>query len=320
MSSDTRLEEMIAIGYLKLRLKQLLRLLVGVGLLRCLFLFLFLFLVFLVLIKVDRDWIVPAVGIGGLFFYHNERKDKDFLLISTDCAKSIFRLEYLLLALPFVAIALIKRYFLGSGLILLAALLLPYMKSVYLRLPAIPVPFLYKGGLEYIRMFRMYALLYLVLLLVSLLAGLHGNIRVAKVLFLVWGLVQSMSFMSVPRWVELTIFRDFLAFQCHHLFSLLRNTAVTSIPFIVLILLFAPTWENAFFCVSAWASSVLYLWNLGMLRWLFLSAMFMVVCQLIILIPLFFYACFFPLLWCVWGMVTLLCYLLVKHDFRKLWN
>lgn len=238
---------MIAISYLKLRLKQLLRLLVGVGLLRCLFLFLFLFLIFLVLIKVDRDWVVPAVGIGGLFFYHNERKDKDFLLISTDCVKSILRLEYLLLALPFVAIALIKRYFLGSGLILLAALLLPYMKSVHLRLPAIPVPFLYKGGLEYIRMFRMYALLHLVLLLVSLLAGLHGNIRVAKVLFLVWGLVQSMSFMSVPRRVELTMFRDFPAFQCHHLFSLLWNTAVTSIPFIVLILLFAPTWENAFF-------------------------------------------------------------------------
>ena len=320
MSRDTRLEEIIAISYLKLRLKQLLRLLTGVGLLRCLFLFLFLFLIFLLLIKVDRDWIVPAVGIGGLFFYHNERKDKDFLLISTDCGKSILSLEYLLLSFPFVGIALFKRCFLGSGFIVMAALLLSYMKSVHLRLPAIPVPFLCRGGLEYIRMFRMYALLYLVLLLVSSLAGLHGNIRVAKVLFLVWGLVQSMSFMSVPRRVELTMFRDFPAFQCHHLFSLLWNTAVTSIPFIVLILLFAPTWENALFCVSAWASSVFYLWNLGMLRWLFLSAMFMVVCQLIILIPLFFYACFFPLLWSVWVLITLLSYFYVKNDFRKLWN
>ena len=207
MSRDTRLEEIIAISYLKLRLKQLLRLLTGVGLLRCLFLFLFLFLIFLLLIKVDRDWIVPAVGIGGLFFYHNERKDKDFLLISTDCGKSILSLEYLLLSFPFVGIALFKRCFLGSGFIVMAALLLSYMKSVHLRLPAIPVPFLCRGGLEYIRMFRMYALLYLVLLLVSSLAGLHGNIRVAKVLFLVWGLVQSMSFMSVPRRVELTMFR-----------------------------------------------------------------------------------------------------------------
>lgn len=126
---------MIAISYLELRLKQLLRLLTGVGLLRCLFLFLFLFLIFLLLIKVDRDWIVPAMGIGGLFFYHNERKDKDFLLISTDCAKSILSLEYLLLSFPFVGIALFKGCFLGSGFIVMAALLLPYMKSLHLRLP-----------------------------------------------------------------------------------------------------------------------------------------------------------------------------------------
>ena len=311
---------MIAISYLELRLKQLLRLLTGVGLLRCLFLFLFLFLIFLVLIKVDRDWIVPAVGIGGLFFYHNERKDKDFLLISTDCAKSILSLEYLLLSFPFVGIALFKGCFLGSGFIVMAALLLPYMKSLHLRLPAIPIPFLYKGGLEYIRMFRMYALLYLVLLLVSLLAGLHGNIRVAKVFFLVWGLVQSMSFMSVPRRVELTMFRDFPAFQCHHLFSLLWNTVVTSIPFMVLILLLAPGWDNALFSLCVWIGSVFYLWNLAMARWIFLSAVFMVIYQLVILVPLFFYACFFPLLWSVWVLITLLSYFYVKNDFRKLWN
>lgn len=311
---------MIAISYLELRLKQLLRLLTGVGLLRCLFLFLFLFLIFLVLIKVDRDWIVPAVGIGGLFFYHNERKDKDFLLISTDCAKSILSLEYLLLSFPFVGIALFKGCFLGSGFIVMAALLLPYMKSLHLRLPAIPIPFLYKGGLEYIRMFRMYALLYLVLLLVSLLAGLHGNIRVAKVLFLVWGLVQSMSFMSVPRRVELTMFCDFPAFQCHHLFSIFWNTVVTSIPFMVLILLQTPAWVNALFCLCVWIGSVFYLWNLAMARWIFLSAVFMVTYQLVILVPLFFYACFFPVLWCVWGLITLVSYFYVKNDLRKLWN
>lgn len=65
---------------------------------------------------------------------------------------------------------------------------------------------------------------------------------------------------------------------------------------------------------------VFYLWNLAMARWIFLSAVFMVIYQLVILVPLFFYACFFPLLWSVWVLITLLSYFYVKNDFRKLWN
>lgn len=54
------------------------------------------------LIKAKQSWIVPAVAILGLIGYHNERKDKDFLLLQTKDAIALFRVEYLLIGFPFI--------------------------------------------------------------------------------------------------------------------------------------------------------------------------------------------------------------------------
>jgi hypothetical protein len=60
------------------------------------------------LIKAKQSWIVPAVAILGLIGYHNERKDKDFLLLQTKDAIALFRVEYLLIGFPFILIVIRK--------------------------------------------------------------------------------------------------------------------------------------------------------------------------------------------------------------------
>ena len=67
------------------------------------------------LIKAKQSWIVPAVAILGLIGYHNERKDKDFLLLQTKDAIALFRVEYLLIGFPFILIECLRSRFPEAG-------------------------------------------------------------------------------------------------------------------------------------------------------------------------------------------------------------
>lgn len=311
---------MVITCYFKLRSKQLFRLLKGIGLVRSLFLLGLLFLILFLLVKTDKGWITPTVVISGLLLYHNGRKDKDFLWLRTDAAVSILRMEYLLLGLPFILMEVFKANFLGAGAMVLAALLLPHLKTVQCRMPVIPLPFLYKGGLEYIRMFRMYGWVYLFLFVVSFIGGLHQNVRIAKAFLMVWCVLQSAAFLSVPRRHELAHFRSFSFFQGYLVRSGMWNVAVTGLPWVVMILSFSLVGENVLFSACALAGSVLYLWNLGMARYLLASAVALAIYQLVILIPLFFYACFVPFLLIAFILINAVCYILLKNDSKKIWN
>lgn len=311
---------MIINYYFKLRLKQLSRILKEIGFVRSLFLSGFLALAFYLVLKTSQSRIVPAATILGLIFYHNERKDKDFLLLQTKDAIYLLRIEYLLIGLPFVIIECLKTYFLEAGAIVATAILLPQLKTIKWKSTAVPLPFLYKGGLEYIRMFRLYSWLYFLLLLVAFMGALHGNIRIAKVSLMIWGIIQTVAFTSIPQRQELTSFLNYSTFQKYLVRSNAWNATVTSIPLIVIILSYSFVWENVLFSACALVGSVLYLWNLGMTRHLFSSTVTITIYQLIALIPLFFYACFIPFLLILFVLINGAYYLFIKNYSKKIWN
>ena len=93
---------------------------------------------------------MPAVAILGLIGYHNERKDKDFLLLQTKDAIALFRVEYLLIGFPFILIECLRSRFPEAGAMIVTSLLLPKLKAIKWKSIAFPLPFLYKGGLEYL--------------------------------------------------------------------------------------------------------------------------------------------------------------------------
>lgn len=53
-------------------------------------------------------------------------------------------------------------------------------------------------------MFCLYGWLYILLFLIALVGALHGNIRIGKVALIVWGIIQTMAFTSIPQRQELT--------------------------------------------------------------------------------------------------------------------
>lgn len=304
----------------RLRLKQLFRLFKEIGIIRSLFLFGLLFLAFYLLAKTDRTWIVPTITISGLIFYHNERKDKDFLLQLTKDATSLIRTEYLFAGLPFVLIECLKTHFFGAGIIVATAISLPKLKTIKWKIPSIPLPFLYKGGLEYIRLFRLYGWIYLLLIFMTLMGALHDNIRIGKVALIIWGTIQATAFIPVPQRQELVCFLNYPTLIKYLVRSSAWNISITGIPLIGIILSFSSIWENVLFSVCATIGSILYSWNLGMVRHLFFSTMTSVIYQLILLIPLFFYSCFIPYLLIPFLLLNGVCYILVKNNTKHIWN
>ena len=87
---------------------------------------------------------MPAVAILGLIGYHNERKDKDFLLLQTKDAIALFRVEYLLIGFPFILIECLRSRFPEAGAMIVTSLLLPKLKAIKWKSIAFPLPFLYK--------------------------------------------------------------------------------------------------------------------------------------------------------------------------------
>lgn len=311
---------MIAVLYFVLRLKQLWRILKRLGVAISLLLAVFMFLAVYVLIKTSYSWIMPAAVILCLLCYHNERKDKDFLLQQVKCSALLLMVEYILIVLPFVVIECLGSHFAAAGAVMAAAVLLPKIKTVKLKSAPVPLPFLYKGGLDYIRMFRLYGWLYLLLFLISVIGALHDNIRIGKVALIVWGIVQTMSFASVPYWQELTFYLNYSAFQRHLVLSSVWNTVITAVPFVGIILSFSFSGDNLLFAVSVISGSILYLCNMGMVRYMSFSSASLAVYQLIVLIPLFLFTCFIPLLLVPFVLINVLCCIFLKDNLKNIWN
>lgn len=303
-----------------LRLRQMLRLLREVGFVRSLLLLLLGVGAFWVLVKADNGWVVSAVAAGGLFYCQNERRDKPFLSLHIRRSALLLRVEYTLLSLPFWVEELYKGRFWCAGLILAAAMLLPGIKAVRWNSVAVPLPFLYKGGLEYIRMFRRYGPICLLLLLAAFSGGLHGNMRVGKAMLILWGIVQAAAYLSVPQRQELALYKDYATFQRHLVQSCLWNVTVTSLPFVGIMLSFSFAWADLLFSVSAIVGAALHLWILGMVRWVVSSSVELAVCLLVVLVPLFFYSCLVPSLLLFLLLMGGAACMIVRNRLVKIWN
>ena len=298
----------------------MLRLLREVGFVRSLLLLLLGVGAFWVLVKADNGWVVSAVAAGGLFYCQNERRDKPFLSLHIRRSALLLRVEYTLLSLPFWVEELYKGRFWCAGLILAAAMLLPGIKAVRWNSVAVPLPFLYKGGLEYIRMFRRYGPICLLLLLAAFAGGLHGNMRVGKAMLILWGIVQAAAYLSVPQRQELVLYRDYATFQRHLVQSCLWNVTVTSLPFVGIMLSFSFAWADLLFSVSAIVGAALHLWILGMVRWVVSSSVELAVCLLVVLVPLFFYSCLVPFLLIFLLLMGGAACMIVRNRLVKIWN
>lgn len=306
--------------YMNLRSKQIVRVLAGIGPFRSLFLIGIAIILFYAFTEVTSVWGLPVCYLLVLWLYHNSRKDKEFLSLQVHGIKRLFTVEYLLLGLPFIISGIIAANYISLPVIMLTAVVMPWIYPVRFHSVVLPIPLLYSGGLLYRRMFRKQVPLYAVLLFLSFMGVLHDNINLCKVCLILWGAIQGTAYMVTPLKHELSVYNSFGMYQLMLVKSGLRNIFITMFPFIVLMLVLRHDTEAILFCLVLFYSTLLYLWNMGMARFSFETQTAMGIYWLLFPLPLFLVSIVNPVVLILYLALNMGLTLAVKKKYKHIWN
>ena len=313
------MEESISL-YLNLRSKQIVRVLAGIGPFRCLFLISIAAILFYAFTKVTSVWVLPVCYLLMLWLYHNSRKDKGFLSLQVHGIKGLFTAEYLLLGLPFIISGIIAANYISLPVIILIAVVMPWIHPVRFHPIVLPIPLLYSGDLLYRRVFRKQVPLYAVLLFLSFMGVLHDNINLCKVCLILWGAIQGTAYMVTPPKHELSVYNGFGMYQLILVKSGLRNIFITMFPLIVLILVLRHDTEAILFCLVLFSSTLLFQWNMGMARFSFETQTVMGIYWLLFPLPLFLVSIITPVVLILYLALNIGLTLSVKKKYKHIWN
>ena len=306
--------------YMNLRSKQIVRVFVGIGPFRCLFLIGIAAILFYAFAKVTSVWVLPVCYLLMLWLYHNSRKDKGFLSLQVQGIKGLFTAEYLLLGLPFIISGIIAANYISLLVIILIAVVMPWIHPVRFHSIVLPIPLLYNGDLLYRRMFRKQVPLYAVLLFLSFMGVLYDNINLCKVCLILWGVIQGTAYMVTPPKHELSVYNSLGMYQLILVKSGLRNIFITMFPLIVLILVLIHDTETILFCLVLFSSTLLYQWNMGMARFSFETQTVMGIYWLLFPLPLFLVSIINPVVLILYLALNIGLTLSVKKKYKHIWN
>lgn len=306
--------------YMNLRSKQIVRVLAGIGPFRCLFLIGIAAILFYAFTKVTSVWILPVCYLLILWLYHNNRKDKEFLSLQVHGIKRLFTAEYLLLGLPFITSGIIAANYISLPVIILIAVVMPWIHPVRFHSIVLPIPLLYNGDLLYRRMFRKQVPLYAVLLFLSFMGVLHDNINLCKVCLILWGAIQGTAYMVTPPKHELSVYNSFGMYQLILVKSGLRNIFITMFPFIVLMLMLIHDAEAILFCLVLFSSILLCQWNMGMAKFSFETQTVIGIYWLLFPLPLFLVSIITPVVLTLYLALNIGLTLSVKKKYKHIWN
>ena len=278
--------------YVRLRLRSGGRLLKELGIVRSVLLVGLLALAVAILCKVEASWILPVACLLVIGAYHQTRKDRDFLRRFTDDVPAFFLCEYLLLSLPFAVMAVIRGEWVIALCMPLMICPLPFVRPVRFRTTPVRLGFLYAGNMECLRMFRRMGWLYLIIISISALGCLHGNVRVAKAGMLLWGVIQSGAYSYVPDAHLLQKFKSYHILQRELWKANSWNASVLFLPFGMMCIAGGFRTEDMLFFFSCLMAGILYLQIMALFRWVCPASAGMVMMQLAVCIPLFAWTCF----------------------------
>jgi len=306
--------------YLKLKLLILRRIFKEIRFFYGIIILFFFVLLSAVMIKIENHWVVPVTCILILGYYNNSRKDRNFLKLLTNHSTMLLTQEYFVLSLPFICIELVRRNFLDSLGIILVVFILPHMKEIKTTYIPVKLQFLYKGDLEYIRMFRQCFWVYILLLLFSIMGLLNNNVKIPKACILIWGLLETTGYADLPNKLYLLKFRNFKTFCNFYIKSSLWNAGLFLLPFIIMLLIYHCEMESVLFTLIAYINTIFYMLGMNLLRQLTSSSIFLIILQAILLLPFYIFACFLPYLLLVEITFLILLSYLVYKNINYLWN
>lgn len=132
---------------------------------------------------------------------------------------------------------------------------------------------------------------------------LHGNLRIAKVAMLAWGIIHSGAYCLEPDPHILLKYKNFKMLQSLEWKSNAWNATVLSLPFGGMLFALGFRTEEVLFILSFEMAFILYLQGMTLFRWVCSADIGRVMIQVAIFIPLFVASCFIPYLNLVWLML-----------------
>lgn len=220
--------------YFKLRLRQIGRLILQIGIFRTLFLLAIVLVLFFGIYKSVVNYFLPVLFLVAAYCYYNSRSDKGFLKMMYSNRYILYWIENLLISIPFISISCLKGFYYDLFIYPIFILITPFLQTIKINRKALPIPFFRKGSYEYQTMLRRSYLFILILYILSFLGLYNGNERV----------FYSACFMSSMLWLVSLVKPEPLIYILNYsnsrdliknkIQNIVYNTLVLYLPFFII--------------------------------------------------------------------------------------
>lgn len=198
--------------YLSLRLKMLYRLFRQIGILRSCILMGIAYVVLYFLYKIDSQYVVVGVFSALALSVNQCRRDRQFLQLLISRPSLLLMIEYLILSVPFVVVSSMKGEWVQVGVMLLVAVLVPFFKKIQTEYHfTVPLPFMYRGGIDMLYSMRLIGWILPVLIAGGVLGCCYDNVKIVRVCTALYMIILSISMCNPQPLVQhFSSFRQFL--------------------------------------------------------------------------------------------------------------
>ena len=194
--------------------------------------------------------------------------------------------DTLIVALPFVVLAIINSDWLFLSIIIGSAFALPFLPRYSSGLTIPSFPLFQKGNYEFQKFYRWHAIPWIVLLALSVTGLIYDNIRVTEVAtgLVCFDLMGAFNLPPDKNWM--LNYRSALHFVRIKTEQIAVGTGVLLVPFLVLLLVGGISWMSV---VSVYLAETILLMEVEMLRFTMADNQLMMI---FVLVPLVFVAYF----------------------------
>ena len=226
----------ITLYTLNFRLKQFLRLLYEIGVIRSFILIGICLVLLTALYRFSNDLFYLPIFVYGfiMFIYQSNRKDKAFLKIFIKIPYIVYAVEYACLALPFISISLLYKEFISVVYYILIIALVPLIPSLKAQLPKISCPLFTKGSYEYQLLLRKNLILLVLFIIISALGIYNNNEKILYVFAVFYSLVCCSSIVEPENKYYTRIYLAANKYLKHKMTSCIYNMSLLFIPFFII--------------------------------------------------------------------------------------
>lgn len=300
---------------LLLRLKILNRMFCHSGFLVCIIMIVVIALLLFIVYSNTNKFFTLSISIFLLFMTDNRRSDKQFLSLTFENPRYIMMADYLVLSLPFLIICMLKGEWWQMITIIFAALLLPYLHNIRFSWKRyLPLPFMYRGGIDLLYSIRIIWWLCPFLLIGVIMGIIHDNINLSIVCIMLW---TSLICISMRDPIPLVLYyKGLRPFVKENINMVIQDAVIWLTPLLVA---FFFSEGGILMSLRLLLSGFISIISFVFMRYA-ISNMLFIFFHAIILIALYVFSVF-----CLWGypmqILAIITYIMLsKNKYYRLWN